>query len=310
MHASLINILRCPDDGNPGLELAPGAQDLLFCPACGRRFPVVEGIPSLLPVDLAAAVDDGRAAPDDASLTQLRARDDEAALYDELYDNPAFRFELETYVTRLDLRPDERVLDVGCGTGRVVKQYVHTGTPVVAADYSLASLRRFRSGLDRKTRDRVRLVHCAVAPLPFPDGHFDVVVATSLFSNLATREERDAGLREAHRVLRDGGRLLVTVYNHCWTKRLRHSIGISRSGLKQGYQSGGRIPYYNFDPAEFSAWISTRFRPGPVFGLNHRVPLISPALPRLAARLDRLLYHTPFTLRVFAKEMGLVAYKG
>jgi len=309
MHASLVNILRCPDDGNPGLEFTPGEKATLRCPACERRFPIVDGIPSLLPRDLAAAVVGGVVEPDDDALTQLRARDDEAGLYDELYDNPAFRFELETYAARIDLQPGELALDVGCGTGRVVKEYVGAEGRVVAADYSLESLRRFGARLDTSSRGRVHLAHCAVEQLPFPDRHFDVVVATSLFSNLPTWEARDTGLLEVHRVLRSGGRLLVTVYNHCWTKRLRHSVGLSKSGLKQGYQSGGRIPYYNFDPAEFSAWISTRFRPGPVFGLNHRVPVISPMSRQLAATLDRLLYHTPFTLRVFAKEMGLVAVK-
>jgi len=323
MMPAWIRVLRCPDDRSSELRLieppSPPDGELedgrLECPTCGRVFSLAGGIPSLLPADSAATVgspdEDGDApsAADRAIAVERGARDEESQLYDRLYDDRAYRFELETYVLQLDARPGERVLDVGCGTGRVTKEYLDRPGQVVAADHSLASLRQFRTRMSDVSAERLVLVHCDARRLPFPSAYFDAAVATSLFSNLPTAETRDAALREIRRVLRPGGRLLVTVYNHCWSKRVRQWLGLSRSGAKQGFHSGGRIPYYNFDPAEFRDWVGSSFEAGPCFGLNHRVPGLSSRSHRLAHRLDRLLYRTPLSLRVFAKEMGLVARK-
>jgi SAM-dependent methyltransferase len=323
MREDQISILRCPDDGAAPLDLvaeevAPDGELLtgrLGCPSCRRDFPIRSGIVSLLPRELAeqqetppTGAEPGAGSADDMR-REMEVRDEESGIYDQLYDDRAYRFELETYVARLDLKPGSRVLDVGCGTGRVTKEFGAAAGQLVCVDFSVESLRFLRARWAPETRAGLILLQAEVGHLPLIDATFDTVVSTSLFSNVPTRETREAGLAEIDRVLGQDGRFLISVYNHSLLKRLRQSVGLSRSGQKSGYHSEGRIPYYNFDPREFVEWISTRFEPGPCFGLLHRVPVLSRASPGLAGKLDRLLAHTPFSLGVFAKEMGMVASK-
>ncbi|WP_028923697.1 Trm112 family protein [Pseudonocardia acaciae] len=67
----LLEILACPSPDHaplrPGTQDDPGA-DVLTCTACGRRFPVVDGVPVLLLDEAQPATDDaGDDRADDAT---------------------------------------------------------------------------------------------------------------------------------------------------------------------------------------------------------------------------------------------------
>jgi len=94
-----------------------------------------------------------------------------------------------------------RALDVGCGSGGNSAAMRDLGWDVVAVDTSPASLEAARlRGLDVLRGDARRL--------PFPDGSFDLVLSTDAWEHVV---EDDLVAREAQRVLRPGGQLLVTV---------------------------------------------------------------------------------------------------
>jgi ubiquinone/menaquinone biosynthesis C-methylase UbiE/uncharacterized protein YbaR (Trm112 family) len=329
----LVN-LRCPRHRDSSLNVHPSSRVRddeiddggLVCSACGAVYPICSGVPAFLPAELedalyrdavarlggAPAGEAAAAANTDGAqmmVREMQARDAESELYDQLYDDDACRFELETYVTRIAAMGGERILDLGCGTGRVAKEYLRDATLVVAVDFSQESLVYFRERLQPDEHRRTMLVRGDAGGLPLPDESFDALVSTSLFSNLPTAEIRLGGLAEAARCARSGAPFLITVYNHCWVKRIRQRLRLSKSGRKEGFHSGGLIHYYNFDAAEFADWISPYFAPDRCFGLNHRVPVISSISPTLTATLDRILFRVPFSLCVFAKEMGMVAHK-
>ena len=97
------------------------------------------------------------------------------------------------------------VVDLGCGTGRHALWLAAAGAEVTAVDFSEGMLAEARR---KPGADVVRfLVHDLHEPLPFPDGAFDLAV-----SGLALEHLRDlAGFfREAHRVLRPGGRAVMS----------------------------------------------------------------------------------------------------
>lgn len=103
------------------------------------------------------------------------------------------------------LRPG-RLLDLGCGDGRFAR-LVKTACPGVTihgCDVSGAALSR-TEGLDRSY-----VVDLDANPLPEADESFDVVTASEVLEHLS--DPRHA-LAEAKRVLRPGGRLVVTVPN-------------------------------------------------------------------------------------------------
>jgi ubiquinone/menaquinone biosynthesis C-methylase UbiE len=110
-------------------------------------------------------------------------------------------------------RPLTRILDVGCGYGALslslseVDRFDIVGMDLLRA--RLESVRAKMSGR-RATGNRVHLVAADAHRLPFRNATFDAVVATEVLEHL---DEPDQLFREAHRVLRSGGRFLMTTPN-------------------------------------------------------------------------------------------------
>lgn len=109
------------------------------------------------------------------------------------------------------LNEGDLVLDLGCGTGALVTALAQKGVCVTGIDISapmlgLAAQRIRKEGLD----GRVELREMGAVDLDtaFPDGCFDAVVSTLVFSELSD-DEIAYTLTECHRILRERGRLLV-----------------------------------------------------------------------------------------------------
>ena len=113
---------------------------------------------------------------------------------------------LENYLAEIPFPPDARVLEVGCGTGAVARRLATW--PQVAAVVGLDPSPIFLA----KARELgAHLPHLSFQEggahgLPFPDQDFDVVIFHTTLCHLSA--PRDA-LREAHRVLKPGGRLAI-----------------------------------------------------------------------------------------------------
>ena len=111
----------------------------------------------------------------------------------------------------LGLAQDERVLDLGCGWGRHLALLAEAGHDVVGLDLSVALLRRARAHAHaRADAPGLDLVAADMRSVPLADAAFDVVL--NLATSLGLFLDDDpalAALREVHRVLRPGGRLLL-----------------------------------------------------------------------------------------------------
>ncbi len=135
----------------------------------------------------------------------MPSREWDAATYDRV-SAPQLRWGVAV-LERLELAGDERVLDAGCGSGRVTERLLERlprGT-VVALDGSEAMLaeaaRRLASQLSR-----VELVHADLGrPLPLV-APVDAVLSTAVFHWVP---DHDALFRHLAAVLRPGGRLVA-----------------------------------------------------------------------------------------------------
>ncbi len=136
------------------------------------------------------------------SLATQRRYDRQAALFD-LMETPVEAAIFKRLRERLweDVGAG-RVLEIGVGTGKNLP-YHPGGARSVAADISPRMLMRAATRAQRLGRD-VDLVLADAQHLPFRNGAFDAAADTFVFCSVP---DPVAGLREARRVVRDGGRI-------------------------------------------------------------------------------------------------------
>jgi len=108
------------------------------------------------------------------------------------------------------LRRDDRILEVGCGTGnRITLPLLAWGYDAVGIDIDEPSIAYGKRRFEAQGLDSGRLRHCALADV---EGTFDVIIVSEVLEHL----DDAAGsmlLAEIRAALNPGGRLLVTVPN-------------------------------------------------------------------------------------------------
>jgi arsenite methyltransferase len=118
----------------------------------------------------------------------------------------------------LELKGDERVLDVGCGRGLLAigaAKRLKNGKVVgidVWSPFDLsgnsADAARANAKLEGVS-DKVRFETSDARKLVYPDNHYDVVVSNIALHNIPEQEDRAQAVREMFRVLKPGGMLAI-----------------------------------------------------------------------------------------------------
>ena len=196
--------------------------------------------------------------------------ENEASLLNAYYERPAM----------LALAGDvagRRILDAGCGSGPLFAALRDRGAIVTGFDKSAGMVelarRRLGDGADLRVAD-------LGGPLPFPDGGFDDVIASLVLHYL---EDWGPALAELRRVLKPGGRLLVSV-EHPFAIYLMHR----EAGRQADYfATSNRTEEYTFSGQ--TALLSLWDRPlhamtGAFTAAGFRMTVISEPEPAPAAR--------------------------
>jgi SAM-dependent methyltransferase len=123
------------------------------------------------------------------------------------------------------IRPDERVLDIGCGYGAVAYSIAsRAGAEVVGLDLDAANVAMARQ---RFAHERLTFVH-GEAPETLPPGRFDVVVMSNVLEHI---EHRVAFLREVQaRATPNRWLIRVPMFNRDWRPALRSELGLYAYG--------------------------------------------------------------------------------
>jgi SAM-dependent methyltransferase len=119
----------------------------------------------------------------------------------------------------VDWKGNEQVLDVGTGRGLLMIGAAKKLTDGKAVGIDIWSTKDLSGNTINKTlqnadlegvRDKVDVQSGDAAAMKFPDASFDVVVSNLCIHNIPTREGRDQACREIVRVLKPGGKAIIS----------------------------------------------------------------------------------------------------
>jgi len=186
----LLTVSRCPECRRP-IESGGGASG---CPGCGRTFPH-EGVGF---IDLRPI----------AAFAETTKYTDEALHADARHERvspPLLGAGVRNGMLRrfLRLTPGDRVVDLGCGSGRMLAWNREAGAWLVGVDVSPFFAHEALADVD--------LVLGDLRQLPFDAGTFNKAWSLDVFEHLS-KDSLVGMLREAARVLEPGGQLFV--YSH------------------------------------------------------------------------------------------------
>ena len=131
--------------------------------------------------------------------------------------------EREWLLDLISWKGDETVLDVGCGLGVMLigaAKRLTTGTAAGIDIWQTKDLSGNNPDAARENArregvaDRVTILTADMRQIPFPDGHFDVIVSNGAIHNLYKADERAAAVREIARVLKPGGACILADVRH------------------------------------------------------------------------------------------------
>jgi SAM-dependent methyltransferase len=139
----------------------------------------------------------------------LRAKnwDDHVEDLERMADSPGFLALRDHILELARLRPGDRLLDIGAGTGLLAMAAAPRVAHVSALDVSPAMCRHLARKFDRCGVRNAEVLVNGATDLPLSDGTIDVVVSNYCFHHLSDREKTQA-LAQISRVLRPGGRLV------------------------------------------------------------------------------------------------------
>ncbi len=150
-------------------------------------------------------------------------------VYDVLNLLIPYRDLLETICEELDVKEGEKILEAGCGSGNLVRELVKRGAQVTGFDYCKEALE-----VCKKKNPEAKIVFGnLIKPLPFPDNYFDKIACNNTLYTIPKEKHRSV-LIELKRVLRPGGRIVISNPKKEWKPFEIYTYGIKQNFQQQG----------------------------------------------------------------------------
>jgi len=192
---------------------------------------------------------------------------------------------------------DIKVLDLGCGTGFLLKSLIKRYKSVYGIDVSPDMPNK----INIKDKNLKKLAVGDAENIKFPDNFFDVIVYRGVLHHL---ENPELALNEAHRVLKKGG--IIVALENCSDsfiiKAIRNVIYRDRNKFSDSHKSFNSASFLNmFEMSSFE--IKNKKRVGyiafPLCGFPDIMPILSyipfrNRLTKMMINLDNFISLVPF----------------
>lgn len=202
-----------------------------------------------------------------------------------------------------------RIVELGCGSGRLLLPLARAGHHVLGVDRSSAMLRACRkrlSSLNARTRARVHILQSDFRQLPLA-GRFPLILCPfNAFMHLYTRADIESALSEVRRLLSPDGMFALDVFHPdpVWLAR-NPTRRFARTRLRHP-RTGERLIYttsHVYDPETQLAWIRFFYEPdegpSPVKTPDKPAPVRVVQLAQrlfFPAELEALLHYNGFAI--------------
>ena len=148
-------------------------------------------------------------------------------------------------------KPNKRILDWGCGPGRVVRHFpsLLPSTEIYGTDYNENYIKWCSENLNG--------IHFSVnkidPPITFAGSFFDAIIGLSIFTHLSEKNHF-AWIDELHRIIKFGGGVLITTQGEAYRQRLapgeKEIFDSGRLVTRKYLKEGNRL-YSSFQPTDF-----------------------------------------------------------
>lgn len=145
----------------------------------------------------------------------------------EEFEQTRKKYSSETEELKVYVKEKEKVLDLGCGTGRLYEIFRDKGINYTGIDFSekLIQIAKEKYG--------DMFVLGDILNLPFPNENFDSIWAMASLHHIPTKKFRKKAISHIYRILKPGGRVIAT----CWKLKsfLRKDVYVPFHGKKRYY---------------------------------------------------------------------------
>lgn len=132
-------------------------------------------------------------------------------------------FPIDRYVTK-----ESKMLEAGCGLGRVLKHYFYQGYDIQGIEYNAFCCRRLK-----EEDPNLPVLQASIADLPYATETFDIVMAFGVIGHL--ENEMENAFREAYRVLKPNGLLAASLCPNNLVRNVFDLVNRMRHGKENKY---------------------------------------------------------------------------
>lgn len=178
---------------------------------------------------------------------EITARNNEAERYEDWYLQRGYYYdwvEKTTILNALNLKKDDIVLDIGCGTGRFTREIAKRCKKVYGVDFSPESIDILNKKAQQEGIENIESHICDITKQLPIKGTVDKVLSAQVIQHIPIEAERCLVMNNLYNQLNEGGVCVISIYN--WASHSKDGL------LKEGKFSNG-IYYLRFTSNEVEA---------------------------------------------------------